>query len=145
MDRPIDARVGYAPGVFDLFHIGHLNLLRAAKEHCDHLIAGVVSDEMAHRSKGSTPVVPTAERLAIVEAIRYVDEAVVEDVPYKLDMWKRLHFDVLVKGDDWKGTDRGEKLESDFAGVGVEVVYVSYTDRTSSTILRRALERILDP
>ncbi|MEZ5239970.1 MAG: SMR family transporter [Microthrixaceae bacterium] len=96
------------------FHIGHLNLLRAAKEHCDHLIAGVVSDEMAHCSKGSTPVVPTAERLAIVEAIRYVDEAVVEDVPYKLDMWKRLHSDVLVKGDDWKGTDRGEKLESDF-------------------------------
>lgn len=136
--------IGYAPGVFDLFHIGHLNLLRSAKEHCDHLIAGVVSDEMAHRNKGTRPVVPEGERAAIVEAIRYVDEVAIEDVPHKLEMWKRLHFDRIIKGDDWKDTDRGEKLESDFAAVGVEVVYLSYTDRTSSTTLRRALEKLLD-
>lgn len=138
-------RVGYAPGVFDLFHIGHLNLLRRAKEQCDYLIAGVVSDELAKRNKGSVPVVPLDERLEIVAAIRWVDEAVVEDVPHKLDMWERLRFDVIVKGDDWKGTDRGEKLETDFAKVGAEVAYVSYTQRTSSTTLRQVLDKLLDP
>lgn len=137
-------RVGYAPGVFDLFHIGHLNVLRNARQFCDHLIAGVVSDEMAQRTKGNVPVVPLCERLAIVEAIRYVDEAVEEDVPHKLEMWERLRFDVIIKGDDWKGTDRGDKLEADFAAVGVEVAYLPYTERTSSTMLRRVLERELD-
>lgn len=137
-------RVGYAPGVFDLFHIGHLNLLRNARAVCDHLIAGVVDDSMSLRAKGAGPVVPLDERLAIVAAIRYVDEAVVEDVPHKLDMWERLRFDLIIKGDDWKGTDRGDKLESDFAQVGVEVVYVPYTVQTSSTMLRRALQREID-
>lgn len=139
-----EKRVGYAPGVFDLFHIGHLNILRNARQFCDHLIVGVVSDEVASRSKGITPVVPTEERLEIIRAIRYVDEAVVEDVPHKLTMWERLHFDVIIKGDDWKGTDKGDKLESDFAEVGVHVAYLPYTQRTSSTILRRILERSLD-
>lgn len=137
-------RVGYAPGVYDLFHIGHLNVLRNSREFCDHLIAGVVSDEMAERVKGTRPVVPLTERLAIVGAIRYVDEAVEEDVAHKLEMWERLRFDVIIKGDDWKGTDRGDKLEADFATVGVEVAYLPYTQRTSSTMLRRILERELD-
>lgn len=139
-----DVRIGYAPGVFDLFHIGHLNILRNARRFCDHLIVGVVADDVAARSKGIRPVVPTDERLEIVRAIRYVDEAVIEDVPHKLTMWERLHFDVIIKGDDWKGTDKGDKLESDFAQVGVSVAYLPYTKRTSSTILRRILERSLD-
>ncbi|HKY15326.1 MAG TPA: adenylyltransferase/cytidyltransferase family protein, partial [Microthrixaceae bacterium] len=109
-----ERRVGYAPGVYDLFHVGHLNMLRNASAACDHLIAGVVSDELAHRNKGTTPVIPLEERLEIVGAIRFVDEAVEEDVPHKLEMWERLRFDVIIKGDDWKGTDRGDKLESDF-------------------------------
>lgn len=142
--EPSGRRIGYAPGVFDLFHVGHLNLLARAREHCDYLVAGVVSDRMAQRNKGLRPVVPEDERLMIVRAIRYVDEAVLEDVPHKLEMWERVRFDVIVKGDDWRETDRGEKLESDFGAVGVEVAYVPYTDRTSSTLLRRALERILD-
>lgn len=137
-------RVGYAPGVYDLFHVGHLNVLRNARQFCDHLIAGVVSDEMAQRSKGNRPVVPLVERLAIVGSIRWVDEAVEEDVAHKLEMWERLRFDVIIKGDDWKGTDRGDKLEADFASVGVEVAYLPYTQRTSSTMLRRLLERELD-
>jgi glycerol-3-phosphate cytidylyltransferase len=139
-----DRRVGYVPGVFDLFHVGHVNVLRNARQFCDHLIAGVVSDELAMRNKGIRPVVPLEERLEIVRSIRFVDEAVTEDVPHKLEMWERLRFDVIVKGDDWKGTDRGDKLESDFAAVGVEVAYVPYTKRTSSTMLRRLLERELD-
>jgi glycerol-3-phosphate cytidylyltransferase len=130
--------------VYDLFHIGHLNVLRNARERCDHLIAGVVTDELALRVKGLQPIVPLAERLAIVAAIRYVDEAVAEDVPTKLQMWERLQFNAIIKGDDWKGTDRGDKLESDFAKVGVEVIYVPYTKQTSSTLLRRVLQREID-
>ena len=139
-----DRRVGYAPGIYDLFHIGHLNVLRNSRAFCDHLIAGVVSDEMAQRVKGVSPVVPTEERLQIVSGIRFVDEAVIEDVPHKLEMWERLRFDVIIKGDDWKGTDKGDKLESDFAAVGVEVAYLPYTKRTSSTMLRRLLEREIE-
>lgn len=139
-----ERRVGYAPGVFDLFHIGHLNLLRNSRQFCDYLIAGVVTDEMAKRTKGSLPVVPLSERLEIVSSVRFVDQAVPEDVTHKLEMWERLRFDVIIKGDDWKDTDRGDKLESDFAAVGVEVAYLPYTARTSSTLLRRILERELD-
>jgi glycerol-3-phosphate cytidylyltransferase len=137
-------RIAYAPGVYDLFHIGHLNVLRNSRERCDHLIAGVVTDEMALRAKGLQPIVPLEERLAIVASIRYVDEAVAEDVPHKLEMWERLHFNAIIKGDDWQGTDRGDKLESDFAKVGVEVIYVPYTKQTSSTMLRRVLQREID-
>lgn len=131
--------VGYVPGVFDMFHIGHLNILRNAHLYCDRLIAGVVSDERASVVKGKTPVVPLVERLEIVRSIRHVDEAVVEDVPSKLDMWDRLRFDVIIKGDDWRGTSKGDRLERDFAPFGVRVIYLPYTAHTSSTLLRRAL------
>ncbi len=123
-----------------MFHVGHLNILRHAKSQCDHLIAGVVSDEMLIRSKGSAPVVPLAERLEIVGHISYVDEAVAEVLPDKLDTWRSLHFDVFFKGDDWRGTDKGRRLEREFAAVGVEVVYFPYTVHTSSTKLRQALD-----
>lgn len=132
-------RVGYAPGVYDLFHIGHLNILRRARERCDYLIAGVVSDDMAMRAKGKVPVVPTSERLEIVQHIVYVDEAIVETVPSKLDTWRDHPFDVIFKGDDWRGTPKGDRLERDFASVGVEVSYLPYTMHTSSTLLRAAL------
>jgi len=137
-------RVGYAPGVYDLFHVGHLNMLRNARRFCDHLIAGVLTDEKAAMAKGAAPVVPLAERLDIVGSIRYVDQAVAEDVPTKLEMWERLRFDVIVKGDDWQGTPRGDRLEADFALVGVAVAYVPYTVRTSSTMLRQVLLREID-
>lgn len=137
-------RIGYAPGVYDLFHVGHLNIFRESRQFCDHLVAGVISDEMAQRAKGATPVIPLPERLDIVSSIRYVDEAVVEDVPHKLEMWQRLKFDVIIKGDDWRGTDKGDKLEADFASVGVEVAYLPYTERTSSTMLRAVLQAALE-
>lgn len=132
--------VGYAPGAYDLFHIGHLNILKHAKSQCDHLIAGVVSDEMCLLTKGKLPVVPLDERLAIVGAISYVDEAVAEVVRDKTETWKSVQFDVIFKGDDWRGTPKGDKLEADFAKLGVEVVYFPYTMHTSSTMLRRHLE-----
>jgi glycerol-3-phosphate cytidylyltransferase len=130
---------GYAPGAYDLFHIGHLNLLRHAAEQCDHLIAGVVSDEMLVLTKGRAPVIPLAERMEIVGSLRIVDEVHAEVVPDKIDTWREVGFDVIFKGDDWRGTEKGLRLERDFAAVGVEVRYFPYTVRTSSTALRRAL------
>jgi glycerol-3-phosphate cytidylyltransferase len=134
--------VGYAPGAFDLFHIGHLNLLRKAKLQCDYLIAGVVSDEVLIAHKGVRPVIPLRERLEIVRSVRFVDEALPATTNDKLAIWRELHFDVLFKGDDWRGTEKGNRLERDFAAVGVDVVYFTYTASTSSTALRRALENI---
>lgn len=136
--------VGYVPGVFDMFHIGHLNILRNARLACDHLIAGVVSDERAVSAKGQNPVVPLAERLEIVRSISYVDDAVIEDVSEKLQMWEQLKFDVIIKGDDWRNTPKGEKLERDFYSVGVRVVYLPYTVHTSSTMLRRFIGEKMD-
>lgn len=134
--------IGYAPGVFDLFHIGHLNALRHAKMHCDHLIAGVVSDDLAFKMKGRPPVVPIHERLSIVSSIRFVDEAIIENHESKTDTWQEHPFDVIFKGDDWKGTPKGDQLERDFARVGVEVIYFPYTVHTSSSKLRGALDAI---
>ena len=131
-------RIGYAPGVYDMFHIGHLNILRNSRLACDYLIAGVATDDFSRRAKGKSPVIPLAERLEIVRSIRYVDEAVAEDVS-KLEMWERLRFDVIIKGDDWRGTDKGNRLEREFAEVGVEVFYLPYTVHTSSSMLRQAL------
>lgn len=135
-------RIGYAAGAFDLFHVGHLNLLRHAKSQCDFLVAGVVSDEMLREVKGIEPVIPTLERAEIVRSIRYVDDVHVEGVPNKMDAWRAVGFTHFFKGDDWRGTDRGMRLEREFAEVGVEVVYFPYTAHTSSTALRRALDHI---
>ncbi len=137
--------VGYAPGAYDLFHVGHLNLLRHAAEQCDHLIAGVVSDEMLVLTKGRAPVVPLAERMEIVRNLRIVDEVHAEVVPDKIDTWREVGFDVIFKGDDWRGTEKGRRLERDFGAVGVEVRYFPYTMHTSSTALRRALAALEGP
>lgn len=135
-------RIGYAAGAFDLFHVGHLNLLRHAKEQCDLLVAGVVSDEMLREVKGIEPVIPTAERAEIVRQIRYVDNVHIETTPSKLDAWNEVGFTHFFKGDDWRGTPKGLQLEKQFAAVGVEIVYFPYTAHTSSTALRRALAAI---
>jgi glycerol-3-phosphate cytidylyltransferase len=134
--------VGYAPGAYDLFHIGHLNILKHAAEQCDHLVAGVVSDEMLLLTKGRLPIVPLAERMEIVRNLRFVDQVHAEVVPDKIDTWRDVRFDVIFKGDDWRGTAKGDKLERDFAEVGVEVRYFPYTMHTSSTMLRKALTAI---
>ena len=139
---PAPRRIGYAPGAYDMFHVGHLNILRHAKSRCDILIAGVVSDEMCRRSKGKTPVVPLAERMEIVEHINFVDQVYAERTPHKLDSWRDLNFTHIFKGDDWRGTPKGIQLERDFDGVGVQVVYFPYTMHTSSTLLRRTLQSI---
>ncbi len=129
-------RIGYVPGVFDLFHVGHLNVLRQARELCDVLVAGVVSDEMCELAKGVAPFVPLEERLAIVDALRFVDWTYAERTPDKLDAWRTVGFHRIFKGDDWQGTDRGRALEERLRPHGVEVVYFPYSVHTSSTQLR---------
>jgi len=133
-------RIGYAAGAYDLFHVGHLNLLRHAKSQCDVLVAGVVSDDMLRQVKGIEPFIPTKERVEIVRSLRFVDHVYVEEAPSKLDAWRDVGFTHFFKGDDWRGTEKGLRLEREFADVGVEVVYFPYTAHTSSTQLRRALE-----
>lgn len=135
-------RIGYAPGAYDLFHIGHLNLLRRAKEQCDYLIAGVAADDVLIKYKGITPVISLAERLEIVRNIRFVDAVHAAMTNDKIEIWKDLRFNILFKGDDWRGTEKGEKLERDFAALGVEVAYFPYTLSTSSSALRKTLQSI---
>lgn len=134
-------RVGYVPGVYDMFHMGHLNILRRAKAGCDFLIAGVVTDDVVRTVKNKAPVVPLAERLEIVEAIVYVDRVVTDWSSDKFHMWQELKFDIIFKGDDWRGTPKGDRLEAAFHDVGVQVVYFPYTPHTSSTSLRALISR----
>lgn len=130
---------GYVPGAWDMFHIGHLNIISRARELCDHLIVGVVTDEALIEAKGRMPMVPMEERLEIVEAIDLVDEVVIDYGGNKADVWRRVPFDVLFKGDDWKDTPKGERLERNMAEVGVRVRYFPYTMHTSSTALREMI------
>lgn len=133
---------GYVPGVFDMFHIGHLNIVRRSRERCDRLIAGVVDDDAVESMKGHRPIVPLAERLEIVRSIRYVDEVIIDRSADKRLAWREAKFDVIFKGSDWKDTDKGRRLEQQMSDVGVRVEYLPYTDNTSSSQLRETLERI---
>ena len=130
---------GYVPGGFDMLHVGHLNILTEAAKRCDRLIAGVATDESLERMKGRGPIVPLAERMALVAALRMVDSVVPDYDQDKRLAWKRSPFDVLFKGTDWEGTDKGRRLEAEMAEVGASVIYLPYTPTTSSTMLRRTL------
>lgn len=133
--------IGYTSGVYDLFHIGHLNLLKNAKGLCDKLIVGVSVDELvAYKHKRA--VIPFAERLEIVRSIKYVDAAIPQDDLDKFKMWEKLHFDVLFVGDDWFKSERWQEMEKKFDAVGVRVVYFPYTKGTSSTILTETLKKL---
>ncbi|WP_302062656.1 adenylyltransferase/cytidyltransferase family protein [uncultured Muribaculum sp.] len=128
--------IGYTTGVYDMFHIGHLNILRRAKEQCDFLIVGVSTDELVQHDKSKTPIIPFAERCKIVEAIRYVDKVVPQPDKNKVGAWEKYHFNKMFVGSDWQGSPQWIKFEEDFAPLGVEIVYLSHTDGISSTILR---------
>ena len=134
-------KIGYTAGVFDLFHIGHLNLLRNARSLCDKLVVGVTTDELvAYKHKRS--VVPFTERLEIVRACRYVDAVVPQETLDKFAAWEKLRFDVMFVGDDWHRHERWQELEQKFAGVGVKVVYFPYTKGTSSTLINEILQKL---
>ena len=133
--------IGYAAGVFDLFHIGHLNLLKNAKGMCDKLIVGVTTDELVVY-KHKRAVIPFEERLELIRSIRYVDAAIPQESQDKLDAWKKIRFDVMFVGDDWYGSERWQDIESEFKELGVRIVYFPYTSGTSSTLLNSVLTRI---
>lgn len=137
--------VGYTQGVFDMFHIGHLNLLKRAKEKCDYLIVGVNSDNLVKQYKHKQPVVDQQSRCEIVENIKAVDECVIVDTLDKIQALDRFHFDVIFIGDDWKGNERWKKTQIDLAEHGVQLVFLPYTNGISSSILRNDLDdRIID-
>lgn len=131
-----DSVIGYVPGAWDLFHIGHLNILQRARRMCDRLIVGVVTDEELARVKGALPMVPLAERVDVVRSFDMVDGVIVDHATDKRDVWRQVRFDVLFKGDDWRGTPKGDRLEAQMSEVGVRVCYFPYTAHTSSTKLR---------
>ncbi|MCA1032222.1 adenylyltransferase/cytidyltransferase family protein [Bacillus timonensis] len=135
-------KVGYTTGVFDLFHIGHLNILKKAKEMCDHLIVGVTTDDQVFQVKNKHAVIPFEERIEIVRHLKYVDLAVPEANTDKIEAWRKLQFDVIFKGDDWKGSPTWKRYEREFSALGVEVIYFPYTAGTSSTILTEVLNKI---
>lgn len=134
-------KVGYTTGVYDLFHVGHLNLFRKAKAQCDYLIVGVSTDELVSY-KMKKAVICQQERSEIVGAIKYVDMVVMQENMNKIEAYHKYKFDVIFVGDDWKGTDKWIKYEEQFSEVGVDIVYFSYTKGTSSTLINETLKNL---
>ena len=128
-------KVGYTTGVYDMFHIGHLNILKRAKEQCDFLIVGVSTDELVSAYKNKKPVIPFKDIMAIVEAIKYVDHLVPQNTMNKMEAWETLHYDVMFHGSDWKNSEMYNKITEDLHRVGVDVVFLPYTQGVSTTIL----------
>ena len=128
-------KVGYTTGVYDMFHIGHLNILRRAKEQCETLIVGVSIDELVEEYKHKKPVIPFADRVAIVEAIRYVDKVVPQTSMDKMAAWEKYRFDAIFHGDDWKGSALYDEVEAKMKAVGVDMVFLPHTRGVSSSEL----------
>jgi len=135
-------KIGYTTGVFDMFHIGHLNILRRAKEQCEYLIVGVSTDELVEEYKHKTPIVPFEERIEIVKAIRYVDEVVPQVTMDKLQAWKELKFNAMFHGSDWANSALYVEYEKTLGSVGVKVVFLPHTTGTSSTMLTEKLQNL---
>lgn len=134
-------KIGYTTGVFDLFHVGHLNILETAKKFCDFLIVGVTTDELCMQRKGKMPIVCQNDRVRIVEAIKYVDKVVLQTDMNKFAAVKELNADVVFVGSDWKKTPEWIEYEKQFNSIGVKVMYLPHTDGISSTILRGKVDR----
>lgn len=137
-------KIGYTTGVFDLFHIGHLNILKNAKEQCDYLIVGVSTDEVVKSYKHKKPIIPYEERAAIVSAIKYVDQVVPQVSMDKMEAWKVYHFEAIFHGDDWKGSSLYDDVEARLKNVGCDMVFLPHTDGTSSTLLTEVLQKFRD-
>ncbi len=133
--------IGYTTGVYDLFHIGHLNLLKNAKGLCDKLVVGVTVDELV-KYKGKRAIIPFEDRLEIVRSIKYVDAAIPQENIDKFAAWEKLKFDILFVGDDWYHSDSWQEMEEKFRRVGVKVIYFPYTKGVSSTVISHALKLV---
>ena len=135
-------KIGYTTGVFDMFHIGHLNLLKRAKEQCEYLIVGVSTDEVVKTYKHKTPVIPFEERIAIVESIKYVDKVMPQTSMDKMEAYKLVKFDAIFHGSDWKGSEMYNKIVDQFKEIGVDVVFLPHTDGISSTLIKEKTEQM---
>ena len=137
-------RIGYASGVYDLLHVGHLNLLERCKKYCDYLIVGVNNDNYVRQIKKVSPIISEVDRLKIISALKVVDEAYIIDIPEILDKklaWDKFKFDCLFVGDDWKGTDRYIKAEKDLGELNVKIEYLPYTKEVSTSLLKEKLSK----
>ena len=132
--------IGYTQGTFDMFHIGHLNLIKNAKRHCDYLVVGVNSDDLVESYKNKRPIIPLDERVEIMRAIKYVDEVIVTNTLDKKEIWEKVRFNEIYIGDDWKGNERWEKTGKEMEQLGSKLVFLPYTKDTSSTMLREKLK-----
>lgn len=135
-------KIGYTTGVFDMFHVGHLNILKRAKMECDYLIVGVSTDEVVQDYKQKKPIIPFEDRIAIVNELKCVDEVVPQTSMDKMEAWKKLQFDVLFHGSDWKGSDMYNKMIDELSAVGVDVVFLPHTDGISSSMLADILHKM---
>lgn len=131
--------IGYTTGVFDMFHIGHLNILKKAKEQCNYLIVGVSTDNLVLEYKHKLPIVNYNERIEIVQAIKYVDQVVPQTTLDKMQAWKKLNFNALFHGSDWQNSDLYNKIMKDFNEIGVDVIFIPHTEGVSSTMLSEKL------
>lgn len=137
-------KIGFTSGVFDMFHIGHLNILRRAKELCEVLIVGVSTDELTLSYKKHLPIIPFEQRKAIVEAIRYVDRVVPQESLDKMVLWEKLHFDVMFHGKEWQGSELYNEYERWFGKIGVKIEYLPTTDGVSSRQLASIIKNAVD-
>jgi len=133
--------IGYTAGVYDLFHIGHLNLLKNAKSLCDKLIVGVSTDELVREYKNKTPIIPFAERIEIIRNIRAVDAVIPQTIMDKFEIWTKYKFDVMIVGDDWYNTEKWKSIEEKLEQVGCRIIYFPHTKGTSSTLINEILVR----
>ena len=136
--------IGYTSGVYDLFHIGHLNILKNAKSLCDKLIVGVSSDELVMEYKKKIPIIPFEERLEIIRNIKFVDAVIKQETMNKLLIWEKLKFDIMIVGDDWHKTKKWEDIESSLKERGVMTMFFPHTQGTSSTLINEILLRERD-
>lgn len=135
-------KIGYTSGVYDMFHVGHLNLLINAKKYCEHLIVAVSTDEVVQKNKNKSPIIKFEDRVRIVEAIRYVDEVVAQtDYSDKIGAAKKYGIDVMFVGDDWKGTEKWNVIEQQLKEIGVDLIYLPYTHSISSSMLREIIQK----
>lgn len=134
-------KIGYTQGTYDMFHIGHLNLINAAKEQCDCLLVGINTNSLVEQYKHKTPVIDETERLQIVSNLKAVDDCFLVDTLDKLAVWHKHHFDAIFIGDDWKGNSRWQQTELQLQPVGANVIYLPYTKGISSSWLREKLQQ----
>lgn len=134
-------KIGYTTGVFDMFHIGHLNILKRAKEQCEYLIVGVSTDALCEERKNKKPIICEEDRVAIVESIKYVDKVILQTDMDKIKPVVEHSVNAVFVGSDWKGTASWLEYEKEFSKVGCSVVYLDHTDGISSTILRERLNK----